>query len=84
LPFQNDIFLRHYRIDHQPSNAYAEWMRQGKPMYPTAEQYAAIKSCDNLEMLEPPQKLMLNAQLICLSILIRLARNLKAFYGRQD
>ncbi len=57
LPFENDPMLSHYRIDDQHSNAYAEWLRQGKPMYPTSEQYAAIKSRDNLETLEPPQKL---------------------------
>ncbi|MBA3869761.1 MAG: beta-xylosidase [Anaerolineae bacterium] len=58
LPFQNGLMLTHYRIDNQHSNAYAEWLRQGKPMYPTPEQYAAIKARDGLEMLEPPQKLM--------------------------
>ncbi len=60
LPFQNDLLLTHYRIDNQHSNAYAEWLRQGKPMYPTSEQYVAIKSRDDLETLEPSQKLMSN------------------------
>ncbi len=60
LPFQNALTLNHYRIDSEHSNAYAEWLRQGKPMYPTPEQYAAIKSRDTLETLEPPQKLVAN------------------------
>lgn len=58
LPFQNDLILTHYRIDGELSNAYAEWLRQGKPMYPTSEQYAAIKSRDGLETLEPQRKLI--------------------------
>lgn len=60
LPFLNDLIFIHYRIDSQHSNAYAEWLRQGKPMYPTPEQYAAIKSRDGLEQIEPPQKLIPN------------------------
>jgi xylan 1,4-beta-xylosidase len=47
------IQLTHYRIDENHSNAYAEWERQGKPMYPSAEQYAAIKARDGLELYEP-------------------------------
>jgi xylan 1,4-beta-xylosidase len=57
LPDQNEVLLTHYRIDNQHSNAYAEWLHQGQPMYPTPEQYAAIKSRDGLEQLDPPQKL---------------------------
>jgi xylan 1,4-beta-xylosidase len=54
------LTLTHYRIDHAHSNAYAEWVRQGKPMYPTPEQRSAIKLREGLEMVEPPQKLALN------------------------
>ena len=41
------------------SNAYAEWVRQGKPMYPAPGQYAAIKARDGLELVEPPQEVLL-------------------------
>ena len=59
-PFGLDgLTLQHYRIDATHSNAYAEWMRQGKPMYPAAGQYATIKARDGLELVEPPQKALL-------------------------
>lgn len=58
LPFEADsLTLRHYRIDREHSNAYAEWLRQGKPMYPPSGQYAAIKARDGLELLEPPRSI---------------------------
>jgi xylan 1,4-beta-xylosidase len=58
LPFDKpDLCLRHYRIDQSHSNAYAEWVHQGKPMYPTESQRKAIKSREELELLEPLQKL---------------------------
>ncbi|MCJ7550710.1 MAG: beta-xylosidase [Anaerolineae bacterium] len=58
LPFdQRDLILRHYRIDQAHSNAYAEWCRQGRPMYPEPGRRAAIKARDGLELLEPPRKL---------------------------
>ena len=37
------------------SNAYAEWLRQGRPMYPALGQRAAIEARDGLELLEPPR-----------------------------
>jgi xylan 1,4-beta-xylosidase len=56
LPFDApELRIEHYRIDHAHSNAYAEWLRQGKPMYPAPGQYAAIKARDGLELLEPPR-----------------------------
>ena len=58
LPFErNALLLTHYRIDQSHSNAYAEWVRQGKPMYPTSEQRVAIKEREGLDLLEPPQKI---------------------------
>jgi len=59
LPFDGEgLTLRHYRIDAAHSNAYAEWVRQGRPMYPAAGQYAAIKACDGLELVAPPHRVM--------------------------
>ena len=56
LPFEAPRYrVEHYRVDADHSNPYPEWVRQGKPMYPTAGQMAAIKSRDGLELLEPAQ-----------------------------
>jgi len=56
LPFDAEtLTVTHYRIDHSHSNAYAEWVRQGRPMYPTPEQRSAIKAREGLELLEPPR-----------------------------
>ncbi|MEN9935296.1 MAG: hypothetical protein RLZZ387_1875 [Chloroflexota bacterium] len=49
-----ELVLHHYRIDAEHSNAYAEWLRQGKPIYPAPEQRAAIKAREGLELLEEP------------------------------
>jgi xylan 1,4-beta-xylosidase len=57
LPFIAGCRVAHYRIDGSHSNAHAEWVRQGRPMYPNAEQYRAIKLRDGLELLEPPRRI---------------------------
>lgn len=60
LAFETDTLqIRHYRIDANHSNAYAEWLEQGKPIYPTSGQYVAIKNRDGLELLEAPQHLLI-------------------------
>ena len=66
LPFPDEVYVTHYRIDGEHSNAYTEWVRQGKPIYPTVEQRAAIKARDGLETLSPPQKVTLNGGKISL------------------
>lgn len=61
LPFADkQVTLKQYRIDADHSNAYAEWVRQGKPMYPVEGQYAAIKARDGLEMASAPGKLAIH------------------------
>lgn len=58
LPFEStELVLQHYRIDASHSNAYAEWLHQGKPMYPAPGQRLAIKAREGLELLEPPQQI---------------------------
>lgn len=52
------LTLRHYRIDRSHSNAYAEWLRQGQPMYPAGGQRAAILARAGLELCEPPRAVM--------------------------
>lgn len=46
------VKISHYRIDAEYSNPYAEWVRQGKPLFPEGEQYDAIKARDGLELYE--------------------------------
>jgi len=53
------LTLRHYRVDGAHSNAYAEWLRQGRPLYPAAGQRAAIAARQGLELLEPPRTIAL-------------------------
>ncbi len=60
LPMEGRVRIRHLRIDDQHSNAYAEWLRQGKPDYPTAGQYEAIKARDGLEYLEAPEEMLVH------------------------
>jgi len=45
--------IRHFRIDAEHSNAYAEWVRQGSPAYPDAEKWRAISGRSGLDELEP-------------------------------
>jgi xylan 1,4-beta-xylosidase len=53
LPFKGPYKVTHYRIDKTHSNAYAEWVSQGRPDYPAGRQYEAIKARDALELAEP-------------------------------
>jgi xylan 1,4-beta-xylosidase len=56
LPFTAPtLVLHHYRIDSAHSNAYTEWVRQGKPIYPAPGQRATIQARAGLELLEPPR-----------------------------
>jgi xylan 1,4-beta-xylosidase len=57
LPFEGPAQVRHYRIDSAHSNAYGEWVRQGRPHWPKDGQYAAIKARDGLELYGPDEKL---------------------------
>jgi xylan 1,4-beta-xylosidase len=62
LPFGGDqVRVAHYRIDHSHSNAYSEWLRQGRPMYPAPGQRSSIAARDGLELLQPPQQIRLDA-----------------------
>ena len=41
--------IKQYRIDRTHSNAYSQWIKLGKPWYPTAEEYDSMKKCAVLE-----------------------------------
>jgi xylan 1,4-beta-xylosidase len=47
--------MRHYRIDHDHSNAYTVWQALGSPQNPTPEQYAKLKAAGQLQLLGSPQ-----------------------------
>ncbi len=71
LPFDGDeLVMTHHRIDQSHSNACAEWVRQGRPMYPTAEQRAAITARAGLEPLETPRKIALHEGKLRLSFIM--------------
>jgi xylan 1,4-beta-xylosidase len=56
LPFDAErVRVRHWRIDDERSNAYAEWVRQGRPDDPSAAQIRRLKERQGLELLEPPR-----------------------------
>lgn len=53
LPIKGPYKVTRYVIDKDHSNAYAEWVRQGRPDYPAGEQFAAIQKRSGLELAEP-------------------------------
>jgi len=64
------VRVTHYRIDQAHSNAYSEWLRQGRPMYPAPGQRAAIAARDGLELLEPAQQVRLDAGKLTLNFML--------------
>jgi xylan 1,4-beta-xylosidase len=61
LPFRGVAHLQHFRVDGQHSNAYGEWVRQGRPQDPSTLQVRQIKRRQGLERLEPPRTLRVAA-----------------------
>ena len=57
IPFAGPCTISHYRIDRNHSNAYAEWVSQGQPDYPTSEQYAELQQKAALTLAEPQRNL---------------------------
>jgi xylan 1,4-beta-xylosidase len=54
LPWADqDIVLRHYRIDEDHSNAFTAWKRLGSPQTLSQEQYAALEAAGRLAALGP-------------------------------
>ncbi len=60
LPFNGKVKVKHARIDAEHSNAYQEWVRQGKPNYPNEGQYAAIKGKEGIELCEAPETVLVH------------------------
>jgi xylan 1,4-beta-xylosidase len=59
IPFEGPYKITRYLIDKDHSNAYAEWVRQGRPDWPGEGQYAAIKAKSRLELAEPARNAVL-------------------------
>ena len=55
LPFEGPYKVTRYLIDKDHSNACAEWVRQGRPDWPTEAQYAAIGARSEPELAGPVQ-----------------------------
>jgi xylan 1,4-beta-xylosidase len=49
------ILARHYRMDRTHSNSYTTWQRMGSPQQPAPDQYVALESAGQLELLESPR-----------------------------
>jgi xylan 1,4-beta-xylosidase len=49
------VLVRHYRIDHRTSNAYAVWKSLGSPQSPTPQQYAGMEAAGQLQLLSSPE-----------------------------
>ena len=60
LPMDGKAQIRHLRIDGEHSNAYAEWVRQGRPDYPTEGQREAIVARSGLEYCEAPEAVLVH------------------------
>ena len=60
LPMEGAVQVRHLRIGESHSNAYAEWVRQGRPDYPTEGQKTAILARSGLEYAEAPQVMLVH------------------------
>lgn len=52
------VRLTHYRIDDSHSNAYTVWKAMGSPQNPSADQIAALKDKEGLQLLESPRWLV--------------------------
>jgi xylan 1,4-beta-xylosidase len=52
-----EVRCRHYRIDHDHSNAFTAWQKMGSPKEPTAEQYAQLEKAGRLTSLGEPEAL---------------------------
>ncbi|HEV8293149.1 MAG TPA: hypothetical protein VGP94_14535, partial [Tepidisphaeraceae bacterium] len=50
--------VEHFRIDEEHSNSFTAWKRMGSPQKPTDDQYAWLQKAAKLEMLNEPQKIL--------------------------
>ncbi len=50
LPTQ-EVKTTEYRMDHNHSNAYAQWLKMGSPQHPSLDQVALLEKASKLEIL---------------------------------
>ncbi len=64
--------LRAFLMDREHANPYEEWVRQGRPDFPTGEAYEAIKRREGLQEihLEPDETGAVRAELLPHSVLL--------------
>lgn len=55
LQTTGEVRIQSYCVDGLHSNAYEEWSRQGRPLFPYGEQYTAIRKKGELTTWEPSQ-----------------------------
>jgi xylan 1,4-beta-xylosidase len=62
LPFSNEqsVEVTHYRVDSLHSNPYSMWLKQGKPVTPTAIQWDSLKAAQNLALIKPTRVISYN------------------------
>jgi xylan 1,4-beta-xylosidase len=54
-PGVSRMFLKHWRVDHDHSNAYTAWQRMGSPPNPSTDQHRQLTAAGQLELLESPR-----------------------------
>lgn len=64
------VQLRHYRIDETHSNAYSLWKQLGSPQSPSAEQKKQLEAAGQLQLLEPPKQIGLEADRLDVEFMI--------------
>ena len=67
LPMEGEVRVTHLRIDAEHSNAFAEWVRQGKPDWPDETQRGAILARSGLESFEPSCRVQIRNRTLNLS-----------------
>lgn len=60
LPGQ-EVAIKHWRLDGEHSNAYTEWLRQGRPAGPDGVQLERLYAAQALALLEEPTRHSLKA-----------------------
>lgn len=52
---QGRVLVRHYRVDHEHSNAYTKWKTMKSPQTPTADQYRELEAAGQLQNYASPE-----------------------------
>ncbi|WP_321471880.1 beta-xylosidase [uncultured Paludibaculum sp.] len=55
------IQMQHYRVDGEFSNAFEAWKKMGSPQQPTPQQYTQLERAGQLQLLESPKWVQVQA-----------------------